>query len=105
MVMLPPDVLSIVPPLIAKVPAVVPNAAALFIFNCPLLKVTPPVKVFVPLRIEVPVLLTKLPPVPLIIPESVNAALVAFGLKVKALAPKFMVLLKVEGVLAAVLKV
>ena len=105
MVILPPEVLSIVPPFIAKVPAVVPNAAALLIFNCPLVSVTPPVKVFVALSVAVPVLLVKLPLAPLMIPERVKAALVAFGLKVNALAPKLMVLLNVEGVLAAVLKV
>ena len=37
-----------VPPLIVKVPAVVPKAAALLISNVPAFKVTPPVKVLVP---------------------------------------------------------
>ena len=97
--------MSIVPPLMVKVPAVVPNAEALLIFNCPLLNVKPPVKVFIPLKVVVPVLLIKLPLVPLIIPERVKAALVAFGLNVNALASKFMVLLNVDGVLEAVLKV
>ena len=46
--MFPPLVLSIVPPAIVNVPATVPSACVLLMFNVPALSVVPPVKVFVP---------------------------------------------------------
>ena len=49
-----PDVLSIVPPVIVKVPATVPRALALLMFNVPAVRVVPPVNVFAPESVQVP---------------------------------------------------
>ena len=56
----------IVPPLIVNVPATVPRACALLIFNVPALNVTPPVKVFTPERVHIPA--SCLVTVPLVVP-------------------------------------
>ena len=50
----PAVVLSIVPPAIVKVPAAVPRACALLMFNVPAFSVVPPVNVFVPVRVSAP---------------------------------------------------
>ena len=52
-VIVPPLVLSMVPPLMVRVP-LVPRADALPRFNWPAARVTPPVKVFTPERVRVP---------------------------------------------------
>jgi hypothetical protein len=49
-----PLVLSMTPPLMTKVPAVAPRAAALLMLSVPALRMTPPSKVLVPERVRVP---------------------------------------------------
>ena len=50
----PPEVLSTVPPLIVKVPAILPSAFTLLMFSVPALSVVPPEKVFDPDNVSAP---------------------------------------------------
>ena len=52
---MPPELLLMAPPLMTKpLPATLPSAEALLMFNVPALRVTPPVKVLTPDKIQVP---------------------------------------------------
>ena len=59
--------MSIVPPVMVNVPATVPSAEELLMFNVPALRVVPPVKVFAPDSVNVPA--------PILVSEPVVAAL------------------------------
>ena len=57
-----PLVLSIVPPRIVNVPAVVPSAVALLMFSVPALRVYAPVNVFAPDSVRPPPPVFVMPP-------------------------------------------
>jgi len=66
---------SVQAPLIVKVPAAVPNALKLLMFNVPLPTVTPPIKVLLPDNVSVPppdFMILQAAPLPLITPEIIN---------------------------------
>src|SRR5258708_36957459 len=70
---LAPEVLLIVPPLIINVPAAVPSALELSMFNVPALSVVPPVNVLAPDNVNSPAPAFINPKPPLITEETVKS--------------------------------